>query len=399
MDESALDRVIAAFAAGKIVILLDDHGTGVMACAAEHTDAARVNDLALHARGLVCIGIQRERALALGLGYQKADRGAGIAYTVSIEATTGVSTGISAGDRARTIEVTIDPASGPADVVSPGHVFPVTAHQAGVLAARGPAEAVVDLAHLSGCRVDAGTYCQVLSESGDEATHQGLLALSETLGYPAVAVREIAARRTVTESLVRQIESGDMPTQFGDFNVSVWEELIEGRQHVLLSLGDHDVPEGTEAPLVRVHSQCLTGDAFKSHRCDCGAQLEEAMKLVKASGCGAVLYLRQEGRGIGLVAKLKAYELQDRGRDTVEANEELGYAADAREYGIGAQILDRAGYRRLRLLTNNPRKIRGLEAVGITVEERIPLEIEALDCNRRYLQAKKDKLGHLLEGL
>ncbi|MFT7622552.1 MAG: 3,4-dihydroxy 2-butanone 4-phosphate synthase/GTP cyclohydrolase II [Myxococcota bacterium] len=394
-----LKAAVTAFAAGKMIVVLDDQGEGhgILACSAPAADADAVNVMATDARGLVCIGITRERARHLGLSAQ-ADASGGPAYTISIEAAEGVTTGISAADRAQTIKVTIDPTAGPADVVSPGHLFPVMAHPGGVLAHRGPAEAVVDIASLAGMAEHAGAYCHVLSENGDEANRDELQALADRLDCPLVRMSDIASHRTSTEDLVREVGGANMPTSYGPFDVSVWENLLDGTQHVLLRLGASTPTDGL-APLVRVHSQCLTGDAFKSHRCDCGQQLDMAMARVVEHGAGAVLYLRQEGRGIGLVAKLRAYELQDRGRDTVQANEELGYAADLREYGIGAQILLHAGYKRLRLMTNNPRKIAGLQAVGIDVQERVAIETEPREENLRYLRAKKAKLGHLLATL
>jgi len=398
--KAGFESHVAAFKAGRMVLIIDDQGpgTGVMACAAEVADASVVNDMAMHARGLVCLAMTREQTKRLGLLVQSHAPNAH-GYTVSIEAAAGVTTGISAADRARTVEVAIDPTSGPDDVVSPGHLFPVQAHPAGVLARRGAGEAVVDLAQLAGSPSGAGVYCQVLAENGDEANLQELHALAAKLDFPTVEVGQIIRHRTKHERLVRQSQSGNVPTAYGDFDVSVWEDLLDGTEHVLLALGEAAAAEDGPAPLVRVHSQCLTGDVFGSHRCDCGAQLRIALQRIRDAGQGALLYLRQEGRGIGLVAKLKAYALQDRGRDTVEANEELGYKADLREYGVGAQILDEAGYHRIRLLTNNPRKISGLRALGIDVAEGVALETAPLEENLRYLRAKKDKLGHLLESL
>lgn len=396
----SVQQAADAFSRGEFVLLIDDANDsgGLMACAAEACDTSRVNDMCTHARGLVCVGISRKRAVQLGLELQSPYSDAP-AYTLSIEATTGVTTGISAADRARTIEVTIDPTSGPEDVVSPGHLFPVAAHPLGVLARRGPAEAVVDLAKIAGTPHEAGAYCHVLSTIGDEANQAEMEALARELDLPLLRMSDLVAVRTTSETLVRRVDSGDVPTAWGTFSLSVWEDRLDQTQHLLMQMGDAEPRPGGPAPLVRVHSQCLTGDVFKSHRCDCGEQLDAAMQAVSRDGQGAVLYLRQEGRGIGLVAKLKAYALQDRGRDTVEANEELGFEADMREYGIGAQILHLAGFSTLRLMTNNPRKISGLEAVGLKVSERVPLDPKAYPENLRYLRAKKQKLGHMLPDL
>ena len=397
---SPVDDVVAAFRDGSFVLVVDDASEAgpIMACRADVADAAAVNVLAIEARGLVCLGLTSDATSRLGLRAHPEATGA-VAYTESIEAATGVTTGISAHDRARTIEMAIDGDSGPDDVVSPGHLFPVETHPAGVLAIRGPAEAVVDLARMAEVPSEAGVYCHVLSPDGEEASADHIRALSERLGVRVLALTDLVACRTRRECLVRMIEGGSVPTAYGPFDVSIWEDRLDGTQHVLLRKGDTVRPPGEPAPLVRVHSQCLTGDVFGSLRCDCGAQLDLAFENLEAAGHGAVLYLRQEGRGIGLVAKLMAYGLQDRGRDTVEANTELGYDADLREYGIGAQILQQAGFQRVRLMTNNPRKISGLEAVGLVVEERVPLETAPVPANLRYLRAKKDKLGHLLSTL
>ena len=396
------EDALRAFASGGMVLLVDERdgqGSGAVACAAEAATADVVNFMATHARGLVCLALSRERAEALGLGLLPRTSPDVPAYTVSIEAATGVTTGISAADRARTVEVAIDPASGPDDLVSPGHLFPVVCHPGGVLVLQAPAEAALDLARLAGCRTAAALYTTVLAPGGDVAGVEDLDLLAATHGLPIVTLGELTRFRMGRETVVREIESGTVPTRYGEFDVSVWENLLDGEHHVLLRSGA-TVPEGdAPAPLVRIHSQCLTGDVFHSHRCDCGGQLEAALAQVQAEGSGAVLYLRQEGRGIGLVFKLQAYELQDRGRDTVEANEELGFKADPRDYGVGAQILLAAGYRRMRLLTNNPRKVSGIQAFGLVVEGRVALVTPPHPENLRYLRAKRDKLGHLLENI
>ena len=399
VDVDPVQVAAAAYAAGRSVLLAGESFGTLMVCRPSAAGEARVNEMVTDARGLVCVAITGPRAETLGLVFQS-DHSLGPRYTNSIEASVGVTTGISAADRARTIEVMVSPDAGPDDVVSPGHLFPVVAHAAGVFAVRGAAEAVIDLARIAGSDVAAGVYCHVLSETGDEVPVEQAASLGQTLDLPVLRVEQLVRHRTLHEPLVRELEAGRMvPTAQGTFEVSVWEELLSGTQHMLLRAGETELEAGVEAPLVRVHSQCLTGDVFRSRRCDCGAQLESALTMVRESGHGAVLYLRQEGRGIGLVGKLKAYELQDRGRDTVEANQELGFEPDLREYDVGAQILLQSGYRRIRLLTNNPRKVRGLSSAGLTVEARVSLEAPANPANERYLRAKKEKLGHLLNGV
>lgn len=406
IDNSAAQRAIETFREGGFVLVVEPRGAvgpwvdsqesrGALVCPAATCDDQGVNYLATHGRGLVCVGLTEPQCARLGLSLQGPSQST-MAFTTSVEASTGVTTGISAADRARTIEVCIDPTASPSAVVSPGHVFPVQTHAGGVLGVRGPAEASVDLARLAELEHPAGVFCQVLSESGDEANGPELAALSKALGTPVVTYDQLVRYRMGREWIVRAVESGQVPTANGEFETTVWENMLDGTNHLLLQLGPTGPIDG-QAPLVRVHSQCLTGDVFGSQRCDCGAQLEAALAQVSEAGQGAVLYLRQEGRGIGLLAKLQAYALQDRGRDTVEANEELGFEADQREYGIGAQILHQAGYREVRLLTNNPRKISGLESFGVRVAERVPLEIAPVAASLRYLRAKKDKLGHLLD--
>ena len=397
-----VQNAVAVYGRGQAVLLVDDRGDethGAILVAAVHADAAAVNLMVTHARGLVCLGIPSERASALGLA--RIPRRGGFPgaaeYTVSIEAATGVTTGISASDRARTIEVAIDPQSGPADVVSPGHLFPVCAHPGGVLVVGGAAEAAVDLARLAGCRHEAGAFCQVLAESGELANGEELVACAAALGLPLLSLRDLVRHRMLRECHVREVDSGHLDTEHGRFDVSVWENVLDKSRHVLLRRGAAEPAPGQAAPLVRVHSECLTGDIFGSRRCDCGPQLHLALGAVAEAGQGAVLYLRQEGRGSGLVAKLRAYQLQDQGLDTVQANEELGFGPDLRDYGIGAQILVQAGYRAVRLLTNNPRKVRGLSAFGLHVTERVPLQAPSTPENARYLQTKKLKLGHLLD--
>ena len=398
-NKAAVEYAIAAFQKGEYVLVgKKNHGApacGVLACPAEFASDAVVNYMATHARGLVCVALVREQCRRLGLTLQSVYRGAP-AFTVSIEAAEGVTTGISAADRARTIEVASNPESTNTDVISPGHIFPVETHSSGVLARRGLAEAAVDLTRLAHCKRRAAAFCHVLSAEGEEANEVELEAFASAHGIPLLWLEDLLCYRLSEERVVRQMERGDLPTIFGEFVVSVWENVLDGTHHILLQHGETS-PDG-EAPLVRVHSQCLTGDVFKSQRCDCGLQLQAALERILEFGHGALLYLRQEGRGIGLLAKLQAYALQERGRDTVQANQELGFEADLREYGVGAQILHEAGYERVRLMTNNPRKIRGLQSFGMTVE-RVSHEIEPAPNNEKYLRAKKAKLGHLLESI
>ncbi len=401
--EEAVRAALDVIEDGKAVLLAFERNgqeRGAMLCAAEHADANMINLMATHARALVCVALSAERCKALGLELQpRSGRNSVDHFTVSVEAADGVSTGISAADRARTVEVCIDSKSGPQNIVCPGHVFPAQIHVSGVLGSALAAEAAVDLARLAGQKSGAGVYTQVLSKSGELANYSELRALANRLDMVLLNIEDLVRYRMVCERLVRKIESGVVPTRFGEFEISVWENLLNGNNHVLIQRGSVEPPEGEEAPLVRVHSQCLTGDVFHSLRCDCGDQLAVAFERINAQENGAVLYLRQEGRGIGLVNKLLAYGLQDRGLDTVEANEELGFKADQRDYGIGAQILQEAGYSRVRLLTNNPMKIKGVREFGLHVEGRVSLVVPANEDNERYLSAKKKKMGHLLDSV
>jgi 3,4-dihydroxy 2-butanone 4-phosphate synthase/GTP cyclohydrolase II len=316
----------------------------------------------------------------------------GTAFTVSVEAREGVTTGISAADRARTIQVAIDPRSRPDDLVQPGHVFPLIARPGGVLARAGQTEAAVDLARLAGLN-PAGVICEVMNDDGTMARVPDLAVYCARHDLKMVTVAELIRYRRRTEKLVRQVAVVQLPTQRGDFTAYGYESLLDGEQHLALVKGD---VKGKHDVLVRVHSECLTGDVFHSLRCDCGEQLMAAVDAIEKEGLGVVLYMAQEGRGIGLLNKMRAYELQEQGLDTVEANVELGFAADLRDYGIGAQILSDLGLTSIRIMTNNPRKLVGLEGYGLTITERVPLEMPPRDENVRYLQVKKDKMGHIL---
>jgi len=316
----------------------------------------------------------------------------GTAFTASIEAREGVTTGISAADRARTIQVAIDPRSSPEDLVQPGHVFPLIAKAGGVLSRSGQTEAGVDLARLAGL-IPAGVICEVMNDDGTMARVPDLVPYCAKHGLKMITVADLIRYRSRTEKLVRQVAVVTMPTKVGDFKAYGYESLLDGEQHLALVKGD---VVGQEDVLVRVHSECLTGDVFHSMRCDCGDQLQAALEIIEEEGRGVLLYMAQEGRGIGLLNKLRAYELQERGRDTVEANVELGFEPDLRDYGIGAQILADLGLTTIRIMTNNPRKLVGLEGYGLTITERVPLEIKPTDQNLRYLQVKKSKMGHIL---
>jgi 3,4-dihydroxy 2-butanone 4-phosphate synthase/GTP cyclohydrolase II len=315
----------------------------------------------------------------------------GTAFTVSVDARRGVTTGTSAYDRAVTIRTLVDPASRPEDLTRPGHVFPLRAMPGGVLRRAGHTEAAVDLARLAGCS-PAGVICEVLDEDGGMARVPELLALARAHGLKVITIKDLIEYRIQKEKLVRRAATTRLPTDYGEFAVTAYETTVDDRLPLALVLGD---VAGETPTLVRVHSECLTGDVFGSRRCDCGSQLHKALHIIERAGRGVLVYMRQEGRGIGLLNKLRAYELQDQGKDTVEANHALGFRADLRHYGIGAQILVDLGVKNLKILTNNPKKIVGIEGYGLRVVERLPLEIPATEANRRYLSTKRDKLGHL----
>jgi 3,4-dihydroxy 2-butanone 4-phosphate synthase/GTP cyclohydrolase II len=394
---SSIPDAIEDIRSGKFVVVVDDEdreNEGDLTIAAQFVTPDAVNFMATHARGLICLCLTPERCTELGLR-QMTDLNEtpyGTAFTVSIEARDGVSTGISAHDRAHTIQVAIDPSSGPRDLVHPGHVFPLRARPGGVLQRSGQTEAAVDLARLAGL-APAGVVCEVMNDDGTMARVPDLVPYCERHGLRMITVADLIEYRRRTEKLVERVVSVRLPTEVGEFRAIAYQEPMTDKVHVALVKGEVD---GVEDVLVRVHSECLTGDTFHSFRCDCGEQLETAMRRIEQEGRGVVLYLRQEGRGIGLLNKLRAYELQEQGRDTVEANLELGFTADAREYGIGSQILADLGLTTIRVLTNNPKKIEGISGFGLTVVSQEPLEVEPSDDNRRYLETKRDKLGHTI---
>ncbi|MDT8340418.1 MAG: bifunctional 3,4-dihydroxy-2-butanone-4-phosphate synthase/GTP cyclohydrolase II [Longimicrobiales bacterium] len=399
MPFSRVEEALEDIRQGRMVIVADDEdreNEGDLVCAAEAITPEIVNFMALHGRGLICVALTAEHAERLNLHpmTEVNTDPKGTAFTVSVDANRrfGVTTGISAQDRARTIQVIVDPESRPEDLNRPGHIFPLRAKRGGVLRRVGQTEAGVDLARLAGF-APAGVICEILKEDGTMARRPELEVFAEEHGLKFITVADLVAYRLKKERLVRRIATAVLPTDHGEFTLIGYESLVDGREHAALVLGELD---GGEDVLVRMHSECLTGDVFGSRRCDCGEQLDHAMAKVAAAGRGAIVYLRQEGRGIGLGNKIRAYELQDQGQDTVEANESLGFKADLRDYGIGAQILLDLGIHSIRILTNNPRKIVGLDGYDLKVTGREPLAIEPGDHNRHYLSTKRTKLGHLL---
>jgi len=395
----SVETAVEAVRAGRMIIIVDDEdreNEGDLMVAAEKATPEIVNFMARHGRGLVCLPLARERLEELQLPLMVSDNTARFqtAFTVSIDAKRDVTTGISAHDRARTILAAVDPATRPEDLARPGHVFPLQAVEGGVLSRAGQTEAAVDLARLAGL-APAGVICEVMNEDGSMARMPELEEMSRRFDIPILTIAELIRYRMHNETLVRKLEETDLPTSRGRFRIHVYEDTIRGDHHVALVKGEVG---GGEPVLVRAHSQCLTGDTFGSVRCDCGEQLRQSMEMIEKEGRGVVLYiLNHEGRGIGLANKIRAYAMQDEGADTVEANRRLGFKPDQRDYGIGAQILVALGIRRLRLITNNPRKFVGLTGYGLEIAERVPLEVPPNACNLRYLKTKKEKMGHILD--
>jgi len=403
MPFASIPDAIEDIRQGRMVVVVDDEdreNEGDLTIAAEKVTPEVINFMARYGRGLICLPMTGERLdelrIPLMVRDEQNDAKFGTAFCVPIEAKKGTTTGISAGDRARTVLAAIDPATRSADLARPGHMFPLRAMDGGVLVRAGQTEAAVDLARLAGL-YPAGVICEVMDEDGTMARGPRLEAFCREHGLKLVTIKDLIQHRMRNERLVRKIVETDLPTGYGPFRIHAFESGIDGQHHVALVMGD--LSAGDEPALVRVHSQCLTGDIFASSRCDCGDQLHKALEMISQAGRGVLLYLRQEGRGIGLVHKLMAYQLQDQGKDTVEANEALGFKPDQRDYGIGAQILVELGVKKIRLLTNNPRKFVGLEGYGLEIVGRLPIEIPATDANRRYLKTKKEKLGHILRSV
>lgn len=400
MKFHSIEEAIADIKKGKMIILSDDEdreNEGDLVIAAEKVSPEAINFMAKYGRGLVCLTLTEERTEQLQLGpmTQENTSSFGTAFTISIDARKDVSTGISAKDRAITILTAIHPDTKPGDLVRPGHIFPIRAQKGGVLKRAGQTEGSVDLARLAGL-YPAGVICEIMNEDGTMARLPDLVEFGKQHDLKLVTIKDLIEYRMKRESLVHRVSEARLPTEYGDFNAVAYQNEIDHEVHIALVKGEI---EGSKPILVRVHSGCVTGDIFGSKRCDCGEQLHAAMSRIEKEATGVLLYLNQEGRGIGLVNKLKAYRLQDGGKDTVQANLELGFKADLRDYGIGAQILVDLGLRKIRLMTNNPRKIVGIEGYSLEVVERVPLEIAPHEKNVHYLRTKKNKLGHMLDNV
>ena len=397
---SSIEEAIKDVQQGKMIVIVDDEdreNEGDLMVAAEKATPELINFMARFGRGLICLTLTEERTRELGLSMMVDDNQSAFEtpFTISIDARSGISTGISASDRAHTIKVAIDPKSIKSDLVKPGHIFPLRAKDGGVLVRMGQTEASVDMARLSGLN-PYGVICEIMNDDGTMARVPHLIDFIKEHGLKMITTKDLAEYRLMKEALVEEVASTVLPTHSGEFKLVAFQNVLDEQIHIALVKGEIKEDKPT---LVRVHSQCLTGDTFGSYRCDCGEQLQKSMEMIGQEGMGVLLYLYQEGRGIGIINKLKAYALQDGGKDTVQANEVLGFKPDLRNYGIGAQILRKLGLRKIRVMTNNPRKIVGLEGYGLELVERVPIEVEAKKDNLNYLRTKQDKLGHMFQNL
>ncbi len=397
---STIEEAIEDVRQGKMIVIVDDEdreNEGDLMIAAEKATPELINFMAKFGRGLICLTLTEKRTRELGLPMMVDDNQSAFEtpFTVSIDARNGISTGISAADRAHTIKVAIDPETVKNDLVKPGHIFPLRAKDGGVLVRMGQTEASVDIARSAGLN-PYGVICEIMNEDGTMARVSHLIEFVKEHGLKMITTKDLAEYRLIKEALVEEVTSTVMPTHSGEFRSVAFKNLLDDQIHIALVKGEikHDEPA-----LVRVHSQCLTGDVFGSYRCDCGEQLKKSMEMIEQEGTGVLLYLYQEGRGIGIVNKLKAYALQDEGKDTVQANEALGFKPDLRDYGIGAQILRKLGLGKIRIMTNNPRKIVGLEGYGLQLVERVPIEVQAKKDNLKYLRTKQEKMGHIFQNI
>ncbi|MEC8956982.1 MAG: bifunctional 3,4-dihydroxy-2-butanone-4-phosphate synthase/GTP cyclohydrolase II [Nitrospinota bacterium] len=397
---SSIEEAIEDVRQGKMIVIVDDEdreNEGDLMISAEKITPELINFMAKFGRGLICLTLTEERTRELGLTMMVDDNQSAFEtpFTISIDARYGISTGISAADRAHTIKVAIDPESIESDLVKPGHIFPLRAKDGGVLVRMGQTEASVDMARLAGLK-PYGVICEIMNEDGTMARVPHLIEFIKEHGLKMITTKDLAEYRLMKEALVEEVTSTILPTYSGEFRSVAFKNLLDEQIHIALVKGEIKKDNPT---LVRVHSQCLTGDVFGSYRCDCGEQLQKSMEMIEQEGTGVLLYLYQEGRGIGIINKLKAYALQDEGKDTVQANEELGFKPDLRDYGIGAQILRKLGLKKIRIMTNNPRKIVGLEGYGLQLVERVPIEVEAKEDNLKYLRTKQKKLGHMFQNI